>query len=41
MSTRPPFVLSAADVPEYTHIYPQSAEPMGPVRSINQAQEAS
>src|SRR5688572_13337843 len=37
MSRRPPFVLSADDVPEYTHVYPQSAEPMGPVRSIGKA----
>ena len=37
MNKRPGFILSAKDVPEYTHVYPQSAEPMGPVRSIGQA----
>ena len=37
MNKRPSFILSANDVPEYTHVYPQSAEPMGPVRSIGAA----
>ena len=37
MPARPPFVVSAVSVPEYTHVYPQSVEPMGPVRSIGKA----
>lgn len=31
---RPPFIRSARDVPEYTHVYPNSDEPMGPIRSL-------
>lgn len=34
MNARPPFIVSAADVPEHAHVYPQSTEPMGPVRRI-------
>lgn len=34
MTSRPPFIVSASDVPERTHVYPQSTEPMGPVRRI-------
>jgi uncharacterized cupin superfamily protein len=34
MPTRPAFIRSMSEVPEYTHVYPQSAEPMGPVRSL-------
>ena len=34
MTTRPPFIRSAADLPEYTHVYPQSTEPMGPIRRL-------
>lgn len=34
MSTRPSFIRSTSDVPEHTHVYPQSTEPMGPVRSL-------
>jgi uncharacterized cupin superfamily protein len=34
MPTRPSFIRSASDIPEYTHIYPQSTEAMGPTRSI-------
>src|SRR5579872_1884902 len=33
-STRPPFIISTADVPETTHRYPNSDEPMGPTRAI-------
>ena len=33
MSPRPPFIVSTGDLPEYTHVYPQSTEAMGPVRS--------
>ena len=34
MPVRPPFIQSASDVAEYTHVYPQSSEPMGPMRSL-------
>lgn len=34
MTTRPTFIVCAHDLPESTHIYPQSTEPMGPVRRI-------
>lgn len=34
MSERPPFIRSTSDVAEYTHVYPQSTEPMGPVRRL-------
>lgn len=37
MSTRPPFIVSAADVPERTHRYPNSDEPMGPSRRVGHA----
>ena len=37
MTSRPPFIVSAADVPERSHVYPQSDEPMGPVRRIGDA----
>lgn len=37
MPPRPPFILSPADVPEHTHVYPQSDEPMGPVRQVGRA----
>jgi len=37
MTSRPAFILSASDLPEYTHVYPQSDEPMGPVRSMGSA----
>ena len=37
MRTRPPTIRSTSEVPEYTHVYPQSAEPMGPVRSLGKA----
>ena len=34
MSSRPSFIVSSGDLPERTHIYPQSEEPMGPYRCI-------
>jgi len=34
MTVRPPFIVSAHDSPESVHVYPQSAEPMGPVRRV-------
>lgn len=34
MGDRPQFIRSASEVPEYTHVYPQSSEPMGPVRLL-------
>jgi uncharacterized cupin superfamily protein len=37
MPARPPFILSACEVPEKTHVYPQSTEPMGPVRRLGKA----
>ena len=35
--SRPPFILSPADVAEYTHRYPNSDEDMGPKRGIGSA----
>lgn len=37
MATRPTLIRSPGDVPESTHVYPQSTEPMGPVRRIGKA----
>jgi len=37
MNERPPFIRSASAVPEYVHVYPNSSEPMGPVRSVGKA----
>jgi uncharacterized cupin superfamily protein len=37
MPTRPAFIVSTHDVDEYTHIYPQSKEPLGPVRALGRA----
>lgn len=37
MIDRPPFIVSARDVPESAHVYPQSTEPMGPVRRLGKA----
>lgn len=34
---RPPFIVSAADVPETTHRYPNSDEDMAPARAIGRA----
>ena len=35
--TRPSFIISHADVPEATHTYPGSDEPMAPGRAIGKA----
>ena len=37
MTTRPPFIVSARQVPESAHVYPQSTEAMGPTRSLGKA----
>ncbi len=37
MTLRPPFIVSAADLPERRHVYPQSDEPMGPTRRLGAA----
>ena len=37
MASRPPFIVRSAELPEYRHVYPQSEEPMAPVRSLSQA----
>jgi uncharacterized cupin superfamily protein len=37
MSSRPPFIVSISELPEYGHVYPQSEEVMGPVRSAGSA----
>lgn len=37
MTSRPPFIVSRDDIPERGHVYPQSDEPMGPVRRIGKA----
>ena len=34
MPNRPPCIRSTSDLAEYTHVYPQSIEPMGPIRQI-------
>ena len=34
MPDRPTCIRSTYDAPEYTHVYPQSTEPMGPVRRL-------
>jgi len=34
MTSRPSFIVSAHEVPEYTHVYPQSSERMGPDRRL-------
>jgi uncharacterized cupin superfamily protein len=34
MKARPSFIRSTLDVPEKAHVYPQSTEPMGPVRRL-------
>jgi uncharacterized cupin superfamily protein len=34
MTSRPSFIVSAHEVPERTHVYPQSTEKMGPVRLL-------
>lgn len=35
--SRPAFIVSSGEVPERSHVYPQSSEPMGPVRSLGSA----
>lgn len=37
MATRPTFIVSAADVAESAHAYPNSTERMGPLRRIGRA----
>lgn len=37
MSPRPSFIVSAGDLPERSHVYPQSDEAMGPDRSLGRA----
>jgi uncharacterized cupin superfamily protein len=37
MTARPPFIVSTGELPEYSHVYPQSDEAMGPVRSAGAA----
>lgn len=37
MSPRPPFIISTSELPEYSHVYPQSEEAMGAARSIGTA----
>ncbi len=37
MPPRPPFIVSAADVPERSHRYPDSEEDMAPSRAIGRA----
>jgi uncharacterized cupin superfamily protein len=37
MSSRPPFIVSIRDVPERSHVYPNSDEKMGPVRRVGHA----
>jgi uncharacterized cupin superfamily protein len=34
MTTRPSFIVSTHELPESTHVYPQSKEPMGPTRRL-------
>ena len=37
MSSRPAFIVSTSELPEYSHVYPNSDEAMGPVRSVGSA----
>ncbi len=37
MKSRPPFIISTGDLPERSHVYPNSDESMGPVRSVGSA----
>lgn len=37
MSSRPSFIVSSGDLPERSHVYPQSAERMGPTRWAGKA----
>ena len=37
MSPRPPFIVSTGELPEHSHVYPQSDEALGPVRRAGAA----
>lgn len=37
MTNRPSFIRSTHEVPESSHVYPQSTEPMGPMRRLGKA----
>lgn len=37
MTNRPSFIRSTLEVPESSHVYPQSTEPMGPMRRLGKA----
>ena len=37
MNSRPPFIVSTSELPEHSHVYPQSEEAMGPIRSAGNA----
>jgi uncharacterized cupin superfamily protein len=37
MTSRPSLIVSARDLPEDAHVYPQSTEQMGPVRCLGKA----
>lgn len=37
MPQRPSLIRATAEVPEHTHVYPGSDEPMGPVRRLGKA----
>ncbi len=37
MATRPSLIVSSNDLQESAHVYPQSTEPMGPVRRLGKA----
>jgi len=37
MTKRPSLIVSARDLPESTHVYPQSTEKMGPLRHPGKA----
>src|SRR5438128_2025079 len=37
MTDRPAFIIASADVPEKSHRYPNSDEPMAPARAIGRA----
>jgi uncharacterized cupin superfamily protein len=37
MTDRPSFIVATHEVAENTHVYPQSAEPMGPLRRVGKA----
>ena len=37
MTKRPPFIVSARELPESTHVYPQSTEKTGPLRRPGKA----